>query len=79
MSRTVAVKPCLLPDGTIPKYVFNRDDYSVVKCLDIEHQVLLALEDYKKLVMYYSRQERGLVFQLKINGDLRHYYFSDRY
>ncbi|OAL56831.1 kinase-like protein [Pyrenochaeta sp. DS3sAY3a] len=63
----------LLPDGTILKYVFDRDDKWAVKCLDIEHQILLALGDHERLVRYYGRQEHGLIFRFESNGDLRRY------
>jgi len=64
----------LLLDGTILKYVFDRDDYWAVKCLDIEHQILLALGDHERLVRYCGRQEHGLIFRFEINGDLRRYF-----
>lgn len=64
----------LLPDGTILKYVFDRDDHWAVKCLDIEHQILLALGDHERLVRYCGRHEHGLIFRFEISGDLRRYF-----
>jgi len=64
----------LLPDGTILKYVFDRDDRWAAKGLDIEHQILTALGTHDRLVKYLGRHEYGLRFQFEVHGDIRRYF-----
>ncbi len=64
----------LLPDGTILKYVRDRDDPWALKSLDVERQIFLALGKHERLARYCGRQEHGLIFQFEANGDLRHYF-----
>ena len=64
----------LLPDGTILKYVNDRDDKRAIASLEIEHQILTALGRHPRLVTYLGRHEHGLIFRYERNGDLRHYF-----
>ncbi|KAF1352741.1 kinase-like protein [Lizonia empirigonia] len=64
----------LLPDGTILKYVYDRDDQWAMKGLDIEHQILTALGSHHRLVKYFGQHENGLRFQFERNGDIRRYF-----
>ncbi|RMZ73485.1 Serine threonine kinase [Pyrenophora seminiperda CCB06] len=64
----------LLPDGTILKYVHDRDDRWAIKGLDIEHHILTALGSHQRLVRYLGIHEYGLRFQFEVNGDLRRYF-----
>ncbi|KAF1956188.1 kinase-like protein [Byssothecium circinans] len=64
----------LLPDGTILKFVWDRDDPWAMKGLDIEHHILTALGSHKRLVRYFGRHEYGLRLQFEVNGDVRRYF-----
>ncbi|KAI1571182.1 SPS1, serine threonine protein kinase [Pyrenophora tritici-repentis] len=64
----------LLPDGTILKYVHDRDDHWAIKGLDIEHHILTALGSHQRLVKYFGKHEYGLRFQFEVNGDIRRYF-----
>jgi serine/threonine protein kinase len=64
----------LLPDGTILEYVYDRDDESAMKGLDIEHQILTVLGSHHRLVKYFGRHENGLRFRFERNGDIRRYF-----
>ncbi|KAF2866548.1 kinase-like domain-containing protein, partial [Massariosphaeria phaeospora] len=64
----------LLPDGTILKYVYDRDNHWAMKGLDIEHQILTALGSHQRLVKYFGQNEYGLRFQFEVNGDIRRYF-----
>lgn len=64
----------LLPDGTILKYAYDRDDRWAIKGLDIEHQILTALGSHERLVKYFGPHENGLRFQFEVNGDIRCYF-----
>jgi serine/threonine protein kinase len=64
----------LLPDGTILKYVHDRDDRWAMKGLEIEHHILTALGSHQRLVRYLGTHEYGLRFQYEVNGDIRRYF-----
>jgi serine/threonine protein kinase len=64
----------LLPDGTILKFVCDREDPWARKGLDIEHQILKALGSHHRLAKYLGRHENGLRFQFQRNGDIRRYF-----
>ncbi|KAF2468027.1 kinase-like protein [Lindgomyces ingoldianus] len=63
----------LLPDGTVLKYIWDRDDHRAKNCLEIEHSILLALGDHERIVKYIAKHEHGLQFQFAANGDVRRY------
>jgi hypothetical protein len=42
----------LLPDGTVLKYLFEKDDRHAKRGLDIEHSILLALGNHERLVKF---------------------------
>lgn len=64
----------LLPDGTILKYVYDRDDRWAMKGLEIEDQILTRLGSHQRLVKYFGRHEHGLRFRFGSNGDIRRYF-----
>lgn len=64
----------LLPDGSILKYVYDRDDRWALKSLDIEHHILTALGSHQRLTRYLGPHEHGLRFHYEPHGDLRTYY-----
>ena len=64
----------LLPDGTILKFVYDRDDHWAIKGLDIEHRILTALGSHERLIKYFGQHEYGLRFQFEANGDIRRYF-----
>ncbi|KAH6719746.1 kinase-like domain-containing protein [Leptodontidium sp. MPI-SDFR-AT-0119] len=64
----------LLPDGTILKYVYDRDDHWAMKGLDIEHHILTALGTHPRLINYFGKDDYGLRFQFEANGDIRRYF-----
>jgi serine/threonine protein kinase len=64
----------LLPDGTILKYVHDRDDHWAIKGLDIEHYILTALGSHQRLVRYFGKHDYGLRFQFEVNSDIRRYF-----
>jgi serine/threonine protein kinase len=66
----------LLADGTVLKYAWDRDDRRAKNCLDIEHSILSALGDHKRIVKYLGKHEYGLRFELAANGDVRRYLSS---
>jgi len=66
----------LLPDGTVLKYVHDRDDRWAKKALDVEHQILTALGTHPRLVHYLGKHDHGLRFQYEANGDIRRYFCS---
>lgn len=66
-------KLALLADGTVLKYVWDRDDRRAKNCLDIEHSILSALGGHQRIVKYLGKHEYGLQFQLAANGDVRRY------
>lgn len=63
----------LLPDGSVLKYVHDRDDPWAKRALDIEHHILTMLGSHERLVRYLGRQQYGLRFQRELNGDVRRY------
>jgi Protein tyrosine and serine/threonine kinase len=63
----------LLPDGSILKHVYDRDDRWALKGLDIEHHILTMLGDHERLVKYLGKHQYGLRFQFEVNGDVRRY------
>lgn len=69
-------KVALLADGTVLKYVWDRDDRRAKNCLDIEHAILSVLGSHKRIVKYLGKHEHGLQFQLAANGDIRRYLSS---
>lgn len=71
-------KVALLGDGTVLKYVWDRDDPRAKRCLDIEDTILSMLGSHKRIVKYLGRDERGrgLRFELAANGDIRRYLAS---
>jgi serine/threonine protein kinase len=66
----------LLADGTVLKYAWDRDDGRAKRCLDIEHSILSALGDHKRIVKFLGKHEHGLRFKLAANGDVRRYLSS---
>ncbi|KAF2427438.1 kinase-like protein [Tothia fuscella] len=62
-----------LPDGSVLKFAFDRDDRYAKRGLNIEHSILSALGEHKRLVQYLGKQEHGLRFMFAPNGDVRHY------
>jgi hypothetical protein len=66
----------LLSDGTVLKYVYDRDDHWAMKGLEIEHQILTVLGSHQRLVKYVGQHEYGIRFQFEANGDI-HRYFSN--
>jgi len=65
-----------LEDGTVLKYVWDRDDRRAKNCLEVEHSILSALGDHERIVKYLGKHEHGLRFQLAANGDVRRYLSS---
>ena len=63
----------LLPDGSVLKYPFDRNDLFLRKALDIEHSILLELGPHERIVKYLGKEEHGLRFALAANSDVRHY------
>ncbi|QDS71306.1 hypothetical protein FKW77_001664 [Venturia effusa] len=66
-------KVALLVDKTVLKYVWDKDDARAKKCLDVENDILLMLGNHKRIVKYLGRDDRGLLFELAANGDVRRY------
>ncbi|KAF2807517.1 kinase-like protein [Mytilinidion resinicola] len=64
----------LLPDGTILKYVYDRDNRWAMKGLEIEHHILIALGNHERIVKYFGQHEYGLRFQFEVNGDIYRYF-----
>ena len=64
----------LLPDGTILKFVYDRDDDWAIKPLAIEHHILTALGSHERLTKYLGQHEYGLRFKYEANGDIRRYF-----
>jgi len=69
-------KLALLADGTVLKYIWDRDDHRGKTCLDIEHSILSVLSTHKRIVKYLGKHEHGLQFWLAANGDIRRYLSS---
>ncbi|KAI9708515.1 MAG: hypothetical protein M1820_003977 [Bogoriella megaspora] len=65
-----------LADGTVLKYVWDRDDARAKNCLNIEHTILSALGRHERIIKYLGKHEHGLQFQLAANGDVRRYLSS---
>ena len=63
----------LLPDGTLLKYVWDRQDRHALHSLDVEHAILSALGQNDKIVKYLGKHDFGLLFQRAIHGDVRSY------
>jgi len=55
----------LLPDGTILKFVYDRDDHWATKGLGIENHILTALGSHQRLIKYLGQHEYSLRFQLR--------------
>ncbi|KAF1957729.1 kinase-like protein [Byssothecium circinans] len=66
----------LLADGTVLKYVRDRDDRRDKTCLDVEHSILSALGGHERIIKYLGRHEHGLRFELAANGDVSRYLSS---
>lgn len=62
-----------LGDGSVLKYVWDRDDKRAGKCLDVEHLILSELCPHDRIVKYLGKHEYCLQFQLAVNGDVRRY------
>ena len=58
----------LLRDNSVLKFPFDRDDHFLRKALDIEHCILLALGDHKRLVKYLGKEEFGLRFRFAVTA-----------
>lgn len=69
-------KVASLADGTVLKYVWDRDDPRAKKCLEIEHSILTELGPHARIVKYLGKDNRGLRFELAANGDVRRYLTS---
>jgi serine/threonine protein kinase len=63
----------LLPDGTVLKYVRDREDRHAIHSLNVEDSLLSALGQHKRIVKYIGRQEHGIVLQRTLNGDIYSY------
>lgn len=63
----------VLPDDSVLKFPFDRDDRFSREALNIEHCILTALGDHERIIKYLGRQEFGLRFQSAANGDVRRY------
>jgi serine/threonine protein kinase len=66
----------LLADRTVLKYAWDRDDRRAKNCLDVEHSILSALGEHKRIVKYLGKHDYGLRFELAANGDVRRYLSS---
>ncbi|KAF2013559.1 kinase-like protein [Aaosphaeria arxii CBS 175.79] len=62
-----------LPDGTVLKYIRDRDDRHAVHSLNVEKAILSALGPHPRIVQYLSDNDHGIVLRRAENGDLRRY------
>jgi len=63
----------LLLDGTVLKYVRDREDRHALNSLNVEHHVLSALGKHDGIVEYLGRHEHGLLLRRAVNGDVYSY------
>jgi len=63
----------LLPDGTLLKYVRDRDDHRALNGLNVEHCILSALGQHDRIVKYLGKHDFGILLQLAPNGDIYSY------
>jgi serine/threonine protein kinase len=66
----------LLPDGTVLKYARDREDSDALHSLSVEHAILTALGEHKRLVKYLGKHEHGIILQRALNGDVYSYIMS---
>lgn len=66
-----------LTNTTVLKFVWQQDDNSAKKSLEIEHSILSALGNHKRITKYLGKHEHGLVFSMAAHGDV-HQYLSAR-
>lgn len=62
-----------LADGTVLKYVRDKDDLRSKNCLEVEHSILSAIGAHERIVPYLGKHEHGLLFRFAANGDVRRY------
>lgn len=63
----------LLPDGTVLKYVRDREDRDALNSLNVEHSILSALGQHDRIVNYLGKHEHGIILQRALNGDICSY------
>jgi serine/threonine protein kinase len=63
----------LLADGTVLKFVRDREDRDALHSLHVEHSILSALGQHKRIVRYLGKQEHGIILQRALNGDIYSY------
>ena len=63
----------LLPDGTLLKYVWDKEDRHALNSLHVEQSILLALGPHDRVVGYLGKHEHGLLLRRAVNGDIRSY------
>src|SRR4051812_10393076 len=63
----------ILPDGTVLKYVHDREDRHALNCLNVEHNILSALGQHDRIVKYLGKHENGLLLERAVNGDIKSY------
>ncbi|KAI1499061.1 kinase-like domain-containing protein [Biscogniauxia marginata] len=63
----------LLPDGTLLKYVWDREDRHAHNSLNVENSILSALGQHDRIVKYLGKHEHGILLQRAANGDIRSY------
>jgi serine/threonine protein kinase len=66
----------LLSDGTVLKFVFDKDNNHAHKCLEIEHHILSTLGKHERLASYIGKHPHGLQFHFAQNKDIRQYISS---
>ncbi|KAF2457147.1 kinase-like domain-containing protein [Lineolata rhizophorae] len=63
----------LLPDGTLLKYVRDRENRNALNSLNVEHSIFSALGQHDRIVKYLGKHEHGILLQLALNGDICSY------
>ncbi|KAF2742734.1 kinase-like protein [Sporormia fimetaria CBS 119925] len=63
----------LLPDGSVLKFSWDREESHLEKALDIEHQILSSIGPHDRITRYLGKQEHGLCFERATKGDVRRY------
>ncbi|KAF1994487.1 kinase-like protein [Amniculicola lignicola CBS 123094] len=69
----------LLQNGTVLKYVRDREDPNAFRSLDIEHSILSALGQHERIVKYLGKHEHGILLQQALNGDIRSYMLKHKH